>query len=79
MITELVKAPPPNLRVEEVVAVTAANGLSASVGAQPPGEPEEASSPWGEFLRYKKTLKDQQHGAEVKDIQSIIKPQKAVD
>jgi hypothetical protein len=32
-------------------------------------EQEEASSPWGEFLRRKKFgMKGQQHGAEVKEI-----------
>lgn len=33
---------------------------------QPPVEQEEASSPWGEFLRRKKFgMKGQQHGQEV--------------
>jgi hypothetical protein len=41
-------------------------------------EQEEVSSPWGEFLRRKKIgMKGQQHGAEVKEIKELIKPEKA--
>ena len=45
---------------------------------QPLTEQEEASSPWGEFLRRKKFgMKGQQHGSEVQEIKGLIKPEKA--
>lgn len=51
---------------------------TANLGVQQPVEQEEASSPWGEFLRRKKYgMKGQQHGQEVQELKSLIKPEKA--
>lgn len=39
-------------------------------------EQEEATSPWGEFLRHKKRAHEQKHKLEEKVIKSLINPTK---